>query len=1040
MKSESRYLLLLTENYGTLTIIQQQILSRRGDIRPITIFGSSFRSDQEYTQVCRNINKIKVCMETGKTVILLNSENLYESLYDALNQYYVYFGGERYVDLGLGTHRVKCPVHKNFRLIVVAEKQTVYKKFPIPLINRLEKHFLTINTMLSPEQQQVVDKLENWAKEFVKQRNVGYAHRGKTTATKVGDVFIGYHDDTCSAIVLDVWNKHTEIENETDRDTQVLQESKAVLLWCATPESLIRLEHSSLTNREKELLKGWYFNKQSHDNLLQYLNVKIVKQECRQLFSQITTHSKLMAGVHKGEISKATGIDVDKILLLETLSSFDTEQQFSNRILQHIQGTGKDPSLMVIQCDSGDMNANLIACARYCVMDEFEKMREELRAPIHVVFIVQLPRGASFTGFQCGLWHSAHIDDLYPEDMNMPTLQDMQGKSISKLFTDYVKEPSAMEIDEDVPREIAQTEEEMEWTGAEGRNDSPRQGMDENIVYTNDLDFENRMGNAPLQLDDVLLDLKSVDKHGGEGFNKGYGQHRLNVKGLILSCVQAALSMVKDKVENTNKETDRVGLVLKLLHQEQVEGQASFLHGVCCLIAKLLKEKESKTHVAHMAQHWLINEAASSENINKAGTFRRSCIQTLETKVAPILAGIIAYLDTNDNMKILQEEHFKWKQELWLTYLNTVDAINLQFTDLQSPKRQSDLPEVVVMTTGCEGQMFSARMPFSWLLINQINEILKLHHPVAESHDHEEVDEVCSKTESSVKVLSEHALGKVLSCITEEHDVAEAVQEYIYDFVQTMYKAASVHEQQLVCQTVFYMTTQMAMANNTTENSLLHSLVTVHIAYQKLAPRLTYFRAMNSVWPECSSTIVDLKAKNPDHFMFKEQEFTFSALCLLIENLSPKGTDLNNLRGRSHWLSRVHRYRPVVEKVISLHGEDPTLYGAHSIQSVRRAKGLWSRVMVVKLFLEHVCASEKEDKITIKHCMPLWALLGEETDLKEMKSLAGVEKFLKSCNKQAMKEYIGDEVRCCQCESVLEGPPIALPCKDVLCDPCYEEL
>ena len=66
----------------------------------------------------------------------------------------------------------------------------------------------------------------------------------------------------------------------------------------------------------------------------------------------------------------------------------------------HIQNTGKDPSLMVIQCDSGDVNANLIACARYCVMDEFEKMRDELRAPVHVIFIVQLPRGASFTGFQ----------------------------------------------------------------------------------------------------------------------------------------------------------------------------------------------------------------------------------------------------------------------------------------------------------------------------------------------------------------------------------------------------------------------------------------------------------------------------------------------------------------------------------------------------------------------------------------------------------------------------------------------------------------
>jgi hypothetical protein len=39
-------------------------------------------------QVCRNINRIKVCMETGSTVILLNLENLYESLYDALNQVY----------------------------------------------------------------------------------------------------------------------------------------------------------------------------------------------------------------------------------------------------------------------------------------------------------------------------------------------------------------------------------------------------------------------------------------------------------------------------------------------------------------------------------------------------------------------------------------------------------------------------------------------------------------------------------------------------------------------------------------------------------------------------------------------------------------------------------------------------------------------------------------------------------------------------------------------------------------------------------------
>ena len=53
---------------------------------------------------------------------------------------------------------------------MVAEKRVVYEKFPIPLINRLEKHFLTINTMLTREQHMVVEELIKWAREFVEQK------------------------------------------------------------------------------------------------------------------------------------------------------------------------------------------------------------------------------------------------------------------------------------------------------------------------------------------------------------------------------------------------------------------------------------------------------------------------------------------------------------------------------------------------------------------------------------------------------------------------------------------------------------------------------------------------------------------------------------------------------------------------------------------------------------------------------------------------------------------------------------------------------
>ena len=50
-------------------------------------------------------HRIKIAMEVGRTVVLTNLNHLYESLYDALNQNYVYMGKSRYVDLGLGTHR-----------------------------------------------------------------------------------------------------------------------------------------------------------------------------------------------------------------------------------------------------------------------------------------------------------------------------------------------------------------------------------------------------------------------------------------------------------------------------------------------------------------------------------------------------------------------------------------------------------------------------------------------------------------------------------------------------------------------------------------------------------------------------------------------------------------------------------------------------------------------------------------------------------------------------------------------------------------------
>ena len=96
-------------------------------------------------------------------------------------------------------------------------------------------------------------------------------------------------------------------------------------------------------------------------------------------------------------------------------------------------------SLLVIQCDSGHLNGDLIACARYRIYDKRAEtsLRNEREWCTHVLFIIHLPRqavGSSFVGFQGEPWISTHIDDLRPTTGGTITVREVMGVSISQLF------------------------------------------------------------------------------------------------------------------------------------------------------------------------------------------------------------------------------------------------------------------------------------------------------------------------------------------------------------------------------------------------------------------------------------------------------------------------------------------------------------------------------------------------------------------------------------------------------------------------------
>ena len=101
--------------------------------------------------------------------------------------------------------------------------------------------------------------------------------------------------------------------------------------------------------------------------------------------------------------------------------------------------TSEEDRLLIIQCDSGHLYGDLIACARYRIDDERERARACAKGRTHVLFIIHLPRrgdvvGSSFVGFQGGQWVSAHIDEIQASNEDALTLDEALSAPISDLF------------------------------------------------------------------------------------------------------------------------------------------------------------------------------------------------------------------------------------------------------------------------------------------------------------------------------------------------------------------------------------------------------------------------------------------------------------------------------------------------------------------------------------------------------------------------------------------------------------------------------
>ena len=746
---ESRYLLLLTKNYAALNIIRQGILN---DEDPVIIFGSSFPKDQEYTQVCRTINRIKVCMATGRTVVLLNLDKLYESLYDALNQYYVYHGGQRFVDLGLGNHRVKCQVHKDFRLILVAEREVVYKEFPIPLINRMEKHFIAMESVLSPKQETVVQRVNSWAKLFAEvSPEDHFLRRGEHRPTKfsVSDAFVGFNPDAAATLVLQACGSNAIEGKALTYDSNewiehIFDISVRCLLRCATPDAVARLHVSSLSADARKL---WdiYFCEQHHSSLLEFFGRKIADAQNKEhILLQVTTHSRLLSSSGVSEICSTIGMETESIFLQQ----FDTEQQFEKCLAEFFELKSTSERVLLVQCEAGDMNSELVSCARYLIQERRNFALSTYRtvdvdvSRRHLVFIIQLPRvaGHCFVGFQGGAWTEVHIDELRPANQVLtPSITSLVNRKISSLLG-AVLEPNSFE----------------------------------SVIETTPDDT----GEEPGEGDGTCTRQPPI----------------LNAEAVLRACIHRAVSRLDDREESVDNASMRIHILLQLIPDDtRINEMKSkrFYEQLKWQVVRLLQERDRRMEV-DAATRWVRNEALSHSSLQAGGTFRRALWLRVLNTVTPILAEIIAFLDRNCNLKLISDAaagKSSWLSDLWLDIFNSSLVRRHRF-DFMSPLQSEVSQKVRVYSSGFRDHLFQAKFPFSFLVKLELDGLLLEAKRMARER-HEKVHVVLQR------LFDGSELGAIILRESSKNDPnsgREMVHRYFHDFVHMVYHASSAEE------------------------------------------------------------------------------------------------------------------------------------------------------------------------------------------------------------------------------------------------------
>ncbi|RIA93442.1 hypothetical protein C1645_819410, partial [Glomus cerebriforme] len=424
---DARHLMVIGKSDSIVNLLTYQLRSKNLD--PEVILGSQFPDDQDDYSY-NVLNRIMMCVEAGRPLILTDLEIIYGSLYDLWNQNYIVVGSKEnakyFTRVALGAYaNPMLFVSPHFKCILVMDEKKLASADP-PLLNRFEKQKMSINDTLDEKQNVLVENLSDWAKRMstLVGGSTSMTQRQSRNKFTQKDLFIGFNEDeTIQSLVIDIAKKNPKAEED-----EILEKCKECLIAIASSDGIIRAEQSTLEQDEVNRWKRVYFHQQHHDSLYDYFT-SLFKQEISLATPKghlviVNTFSNINTDV-KSCLQGLLRCQVDK------LSTFKTEAQLSNRV-KHFW-LESDDHMLILQCDVTTVNAGCIKLAKFIIeqfRNEFitKKDQTEQEIPMkHACIILHIHRDQESTlvsfNFMCG-WKQMTIETLSRNDIPTSSLLD----------------------------------------------------------------------------------------------------------------------------------------------------------------------------------------------------------------------------------------------------------------------------------------------------------------------------------------------------------------------------------------------------------------------------------------------------------------------------------------------------------------------------------------------------------------------------------------------------------------------------------------